>query len=111
MLENSQFHCLADAYLDALLDEVEAKDAKAQVDTDLQEGILTLSLSDNSLHYLISKHAPSKQIWLSSPVSGGLHFSYNEAHSAWELADGTCLSTLLASELKQKTGIEFRFAV
>ena len=44
MLENSQFHCLADAYLDAISDEIDAKDEDAAVDADLQQGVLAISL-------------------------------------------------------------------
>lgn len=109
MLENSQFHCLADAYLDALAEEIEAKDSEALVDAEIVQGILTITLPGGR-QYLLSKHLPSKQLWLSSPVSGGLHFSYHEADSAWALEDGRALSTLLAEELKTATGIEFRFA-
>lgn len=110
MLENSQFHCLADSYLDALADEIDSKDEDAAIDADLQQGVLTLTLPSGQ-QYLISKHTPSKQLWLSSPTSGGLHFHYNEKDSAWELTDGRKLGQLLSHELVQHTGIEFRFAV
>jgi iron donor protein CyaY len=110
MLENSQFHCLADSYLDALADEIDAKDENALIDADLQQGVLTLTLPSGQ-QYLVSKHTPSKQIWLSSPVSGGLHFRYNEHDSAWELEDGRKLGQMLSQELGQQIGIEFRFAV
>jgi frataxin len=109
MLENSQFHCLADAYLDALTDEIEAKDAEGLLDAEVEQGVLTLTLPSGK-QYVVSKHLPSKQLWLSSPISGGLHFSYDEAHSAWALADGRKLCTLLADELAHAIGIEFRFA-
>lgn len=109
MLEDSQFHCLADAYLDALADEIEAKDEDAALDTEVQPGMLTVTLTGGK-QYLISKHLPSHQLWLSSPISGGLHFRYNESDSAWELDDGRRLGQLLSEELSTATGIEFRFA-
>ncbi len=110
MLENSQFHCLADAYLDAISDEIDAKDEDAAVDADLQQGVLAISLLGGQ-QYLISKHAPSKQLWLSSPISGGLHFSYNETDAAWQLEDGRKLGQMLSHELAHHTGIDFRFAM
>lgn len=109
MLENSQFQCLADAYLEALVNEIEAKDAEGVLDAEIEQGTLNIILP-NGKHYVVSKHAPSKQLWLSSPISGGLHFVYHEAHSAWELADGRKLCTVLAEELGAATGLEFRFA-
>lgn len=109
MLENSQYQCLADTYLEALVDEIEAKDAEGLLDAEVEQGSLTLTLPSGK-QYVVSKHAPSKQLWLSSPVSGGLHFAYHEAHSAWELADGRKLCTVLAEELGTATGLEFCFA-
>ncbi len=110
MLEDSQFHCLADAYLDALADEIDARDEKAALDADVQQGVLIVTLPSGA-QYLVSKHLPTQQLWLSSPVSGGLHFRYNESDSAWELEDGRKLGQLLSQELSAATGIEFRFAV
>jgi frataxin len=53
----------------------------------------------NGKQWLISKHTPSRQIWLSSPISGGLHFSFDD--NRWQIADGRELSSLLAAELAQ----------
>ncbi len=50
--------------------------------------------------WVISKHAPTMQIWLSSPMSGGLHFSYH--NGAWALSDGQALIPLLAQEILQR---------
>lgn len=110
MLEESQFHCLADAYLEAIADEIESKDEHALIDVDIEENVLTLTLPSGE-QYVISKHLPSQQVWLSSPVSGGLHFSYNEEDSAWELDNGQKLSHLLAEELQEATELEFTFSL
>ena len=110
MLEDSQFHCLADAYLESLADEVDEKDQAGHIDADINSGVLMLEL-ESGKQFLISKHTPTQQIWLSSPVSGGLHFRYNENDSAWELEDGRKLGTLLADELQRETGLNFSFAL
>lgn len=109
MLEDSQFHCLTDAYLDSLVDEIEAKDPKGIVDADIADSALTITLESGD-QFVVSKHAPSHQLWLSSPVSGGLHFSYNESDSLWQLDDGRKLGELLAKELGAQTGLKFEFA-
>ena len=109
MLEDSQFHCLADAYLEALTDTVETTDREGKIDVDIQEGVLVLEMPSGK-QFVLSKHQPSHQLWLSSPRSGGLHFHYNQDLSSWELADGRKLSHLLAEELEQETGLQFYFA-
>jgi len=108
MLDDSQFHCLADAYLESLADEVETTDEEALIDMDLDDGALTLTLPDES-QYVINKHFPTQQMWLSSPISGGLHFTYNEESSVWQLDAGRKLSELLVEELEESTGITFNF--
>jgi frataxin len=108
MLEDSQFHCLADAYLTALTDEIEAKDPEGTLDAEVQQGVLMIT-APGKKQFLVSKHAPSHQLWLSSPVSGGLHFRYNQDNSCWELDSGRKLSSILAEELEQETGLRFFF--
>ena len=44
--------------------------------------ILKILLSDNKT-VLLNFHTPSSQIWLSSPLSGALHFSWNDQHEKW----------------------------
>ena len=61
------------------------------------QGVLTLILPGNKT-IVVSKHSPSKQIWLSSPLSGGTHFSHDE--NGWVLADGRELVSLLKHELR-----------
>lgn len=109
MLDESHFHELADEFLEALAAEIELTDEEMLIDVDLTQGILTLEL-DSGQQYVISKHAPSKQVWLSSPISGGLHYDYSETSETWELAkDGSRLDELLTEELYQHTSIAFDF--
>ncbi len=108
MLEEPQFHCLADAYLEAIADEIEAKDENSLIDIDMGADLLTLTL-ESGQQYVISKHLPSQQIWLASPNSGGLRFSYNEEDAAWELENGRKLSHILAEELFEATQVNFDF--
>ena len=65
------------------------------IDCELGGGILTLAFPGGK-QIIVNKHAPSKQLWLSSPLQGGLHFSYD---NDWVLADGRTLASLLASDI------------
>lgn len=104
MLNESQFHLLADTTLERLAEVLETADEAGECEIDLLSGILTLELPTGQ-HYVISKHAPSQQIWLSSPISGGLHFSYNPEDDSWRLPDGQALQPLLARELETLIGL------
>lgn len=102
-MDESRFATLADQMLNHLSDTIDAI-LGDDVDVELQGGILTLSL-DGGGQYVINKHAPNRQIWLSSPVSGASHYDCAD--------DGTWVSTrdpaatltgVLGGELKAKYG-------
>lgn len=102
-LSESRFQTLADSYLEDLFDTLD--DALGDVaDVDLQDGILNVEL-DQGGTYIINKHAPNCQIWLSSPKSGASHYDYDEAAETWQStrSDDT-LSAVLSRELSQLTG-------
>ena len=68
-------------------------------EVDFQDGILTIVL-DRGGTYVINRHAPNRQIWLSSPRSGASHFSFDADHAAWiGTRSGRVLGELLAEEL------------
>ena len=101
-LDESAFHAAADATLSALMETIE--DGLGDVlDVDLDGGILTIEL-DSGGSYVINKHAPSRQIWVSSPVSGATRFGYC-AEKGWLSArSDESLAGMLAGELAAATG-------
>jgi len=73
-------------------------------DVDLEGGILTIEL-DTGQQLVVNKHAPSRQLWLSSPFSGATHFDYDEGRSQWVSIRGDeTLSGMLAEELAAAAG-------
>jgi frataxin len=78
-------------------------------EVELRGGILTVELEDGR-QYVINKHAPSRQIWLSSPVSGAAHFAHDLASGAWRSTRGGAgLTDLLATELAAIAGHDIEF--
>ncbi len=74
-------------------------------DVDLESGILTVKL-DAGGEYVINRHAPLRQIWMSSPVSGATHFDYDPDSDGWVGTRGQGrLNDMLTAELKQRTGV------
>ncbi len=45
-----------------------------EAEIDLEEGVLRVEFEDKGI-YLLNRHAPLSQIWLSSPKSGAWHFA------------------------------------
>ena len=104
-MDEKRYHVRADTMLMHCFDQCEAAfEAGALDDLELQGGILTIQVRPGYV-YVVSKHAPSLQLWLASPISGGLHFFFDEVAQRWCLADGRELGVLLVGELRTH-GIE-----
>jgi len=105
-MDEASYHRISEETLNHFADVLEEADANGDLDVEYQDGILTLIL-ESGKQLLVSKHGVTKQLWLSSPVSGGLHFAWNG--SAWSLADKRILQDVLANELKQLAKIDVSF--
>jgi len=105
-MDEREFERQAGQVLDRLLNEIEDQ-AGDDVDVDLEGGILTVILPDGG-RYLLNKHGPNREIWLSSPRSGAWHFRH-DAEAGWvstRVVDGARpqLHRLLADELADALG-------
>lgn len=98
--DQSRFDALADAFLSALAEQIE--DAVDSVEVDLINGILTVETEDRR-SFVINKHGPNQQIWLSSPISGASHFDH--ADGRWiGTRGGAELIAVLSADLTAATG-------
>jgi frataxin len=104
-LDESGFETLADTVLESLYDQLD--EAVGDVaDVDLEEGILKVSL-DAGGEFIINKHAPNRQIWVSSPVSGALHFDRGPSGVGWIGTRGQeDLYEVLSNDISAKAGVE-----
>ncbi len=101
-LDDTGFARLADGMLDRMMAGIE--DGCPGAEAELEGGILTVELADGG-KYVLNKHAPLKQLWLSSPKSGAWHFAYDEAKREWRSTRGPeTLTLVLARELSAATG-------
>lgn len=92
-MTDSAFETLADSLL-ATLEEALAE----HVDAELQGGILTVEGDAGT--WIVNKHAPTRQIWLSSPVSGARHYAFDAAAVQWlDTRGGGDLLAALGDEL------------
>ncbi len=102
-LDENAFQTLADETLEALMERIDAARGD-RLDVDLVDGVLTIELAPGQ-RFVVNKHAPSRQIWLSSPFSGATHFGYDEGRSLWVSTRGEeTLAGMLAEELAAAAG-------
>ena len=86
VMNETEYHRLADALLAQLEQILEPADQSGLIELESGKDMLTIELEDGK-QFIVSKHNASKQVWLSSPVSGGLHFTYDATNKEWCLAD------------------------
>ncbi len=97
-LDETRFQQIADGLLEGLMETVDDQ-LGDRMDVDLESGILTIELEDGG-KYVINKHAPNRQVWMSSPKGGATHYDFDPDTEAW-----TCtrsrqnLIDVLAAEL------------
>lgn len=102
-MDESAFDTIAGRTLQHLAQRIEDAAGDA-VEVELRGGILTLELDDGR-QYVINKHGPNRQIWMSSPVSGATHYDWDAAAGAWRATRGQgALAETLAQELAGLTG-------
>jgi frataxin len=71
-------------------------------DVELRGGILTIICEDGG-QFVLNKHAPSRELWLSSPVSGATHFA--RRGDDWVSTRGPdSLAVRLAADIEARTG-------
>lgn len=101
---DTAFDSDATRFLAALTSAFE--DALPQAEVDLENGILTVELEGGGT-YVINKHAPTRQIWVSSPTSGATHFARDQGTGRWiDTRGGRDLARLLSDEIRAATGAE-----
>jgi iron donor protein CyaY len=104
-LSDTTFATLSNLTLNRLADNFESADEEGLLEVELSGSTLTLTLPSGP-QFVVNRHGPSQQMWLSSPLSGGLHFDYDEDAQAWVLGDGRRLDTLLKAEVETLMGEE-----
>ncbi len=101
-ISESEFEGRADEILEYLMETLEDS-LGDRLDVDLEGGILSIEL-DSGAQYVINKHKPNRQIWMSSPASGASHFEYNGETGWVGTRGGGNLKHILAEELSAATG-------
>ncbi|KAF2016932.1 Frataxin [Aaosphaeria arxii CBS 175.79] len=117
-IPTAEYHELADAYLEELVNQLELNQEKRpDLDVEYAAGVLEVSILSKGT-YVLNKQPPNKQIWLSSPITGpkrfdwvvtgeGQHQKEGAGGGDWiYLRDGTSLTNLLQRELDVQLGVD-----
>jgi frataxin len=102
-MNESEFIKLADNTIEKLANAIEDADLKGQIEVDLLGGVLSIELMDGK-KYIINRHDASKQIWLSSPISGAAHFNYENGN--WISSYSDNFLDIIANEMRHIADID-----
>lgn len=85
LLQEDEFHKLADATIHNLLEKIEEYGDSVDIDGfDIDYGNQVLTVKFGNLGtYVLNKQTPNRQIWMSSPVSGPSRFDWDPTAEAW----------------------------
>ncbi|OIW03265.1 hypothetical protein TanjilG_20569 [Lupinus angustifolius] len=107
VLQEGEFHRLADSTIHSLQEKLEDYGDSVEVDgfdIDYGNDVLTVKLGDLGT-YVLNKQTPNRQLWLSSPVSGPSRFDWDQDSKAWIYRrNKTNLCKILESELEELCG-------
>jgi len=78
-MEESFYHKEADIELSKLLEFAERLEEVSDTEAELESGVLTITLPGKK-QYVINKHAPSRQIWVSSPLTGAGYYEFKDGN-------------------------------
>lgn len=94
-MEHSSFTKLASEEINYIYDLLEKNNFDG--DFDLISDVLYIYTKQGD--YVINQHSPTKQIWLSSPISNAGYFNYNAQHNQWLDKNNLSLRQRLISDL------------
>jgi CyaY protein len=101
-MNESEFH----RAVDAVLARVESAVEGADLDVDLESGILTVTCPDDT-RVIVNRQTPNREIWVAAR-SGGFHFTWRDG--AWrDTRSGDELFASLARVIESQSGVRVDF--
>ncbi|VDN58320.1 unnamed protein product [Dracunculus medinensis] len=104
LISELEYHKEADKLLEKLNDYLDSFPDKFSCDDyfdiNYSMGVLTAKISSSIGVYIINKQTPSRQIWLSSPISGPKRFDF--INRKWIYPrENICIDSLLNQEFRK----------
>lgn len=109
MMDDKEFATRCQAELAVIEAAVEAAAEGAEIDFEMQGGILEIECADGT-KVILSPHAIAKELWVAAK-SGGFHFRYDAGTDTWvDTRSGEALRTRLVEILKQQGQVQLNLA-
>ena len=100
-MEEQAFEATAAKLLEAWAEIIEDT---ADVDVDCDGSVLSVELDDGRV-FILNRHRPLNQLWLSSPITGASHYVWDETEKSWMgTRDQGRLDVLFSDDLTAATG-------
>ena len=106
-MSNADFLEVAEETLKNIANAIEEADSLFDLEVDATGDSLSIEFADGS-KYLINIHASTEEIWVSSPLTGGGHFAYDEDEGTWKDSSDNDLLELITEELEDLGGVSIR---
>lgn len=105
-MDDKTFDLVSQKTLDTLFEKIDEQIGD-EYDVDYQDNIITIEIESDKV-FVINKHAPMKQMWLSSPLTGAHHYQYQQENWVDTKSQET-LFDLLKNEIQNLT--EFNISI
>ncbi|KAJ5079647.1 frataxin [Anaeramoeba ignava] len=112
--EDNKFTNAANVALSTILDFFESCEDDFSkkgfdIETSLSSGVLTVKIEKKGT-YVINKQTPTRQIWVSSPLTGPIKFDQNLQNNDWVCSrNNQYLSDFLSKEISEILGKDVKF--
>ena len=85
------------------------EELSGEVDISVSEGVLSVVCGDEGT-FIISRQTPTQQLWLSSPISGPWHYTFDQDKGDWKCTKGDMpFFDRMDKELTDMLNIEVKF--
>lgn len=92
MTETEYLKLVAQAF-QKIMDVLEHADSAGDIDVEESAEVISIEL-ENGKQFIVNRHIPTRQIWLSSPKSGAHHFVYDSVSEKWKTATNELIETI-----------------
>lgn len=100
-MDDTTYKKLLDEAFSTITEMLDEIFSKGDIDLSESDGVIEVTMENGSGVFVINRHVPTKQIWLSSPKTGAYHFVYDDASGKW-LARGEELISIIRREILEK---------
>jgi frataxin len=99
-MDEKEFDYKASQFIHNLAELIE--DQYEDLEVEIYENILYITTAAGQ--WVINKHSPTKQIWISSPKSGAFHFYFSDQLQTWldTKSNSLTINQYIEQELNEK---------